>query len=465
MDEIKKEMEEVVEEAVETVETVVEEAAETAEAVAEETVETVETAVEEAAETVEEPVEELAETVKEEAAEVEEKVEESLVQAAETKPEAPKKKMGKSAKTVIIVGAVVVVIILACLAFVGIKMGWFGNGNKSGSKVKLGDYSQIEVLRSDVDVTEETVDSYIQQLLSSRQTTEEQTEGVVAVGDTLHIDYEGTFADTGVAFAGGTAQDQHLTIGSGQFIDGFESGLVGKEIGSTVNLALTFPENYDNTEMAGKAVNFKVTIHSKVVTVTPELTDEFVQQYSFDALPKQLYTVQELRDYAADYIYHFYLRDAMMVDIQRKATIVSYDEEKEADLMAYSKKSIEYYAAMYGVDAEIYAQVMGYASAEEYTREEAHYYMDLVMILDQIIKDKKLKPTEEGLDQCIVEYMGRSGYNQYYDLAEFKEQSGEEWLYLFENLEYKYNLALEALEPNVVLVDELSEVPTEAAAN
>ena len=131
--------------------------------------------------------------------------------------------------------------------------------------------------------------------------------------------------------------------------------------------------------------------------------------------------------------------------------------------MAYSKSSLDYYATMYGVDAETYAQLYGYSSADEYAADEAHYYMDIIMILDQIIKDKKLKVTEEGLDQYIVEYMGRSGYNQYYDLEEFKEQSGEDWLFLFENLEYKYNLVLEALEPNVVLVDELSEVPTEAA--
>ncbi|MCQ2529963.1 MAG: FKBP-type peptidyl-prolyl cis-trans isomerase [Lachnospiraceae bacterium] len=429
-------------------------------------------------ELVEEATEEVVEEVKEEASEITEEIKETTSEITETteeikevvvekpaSPAEPKKKLDKSAKIAIIVGAVVVVIVLACLAFVGIKMGWFGGSKKSGSKVELGDYSQVEVLRSDVDVTEETVNSYITQLLSSQQTTEEQTTGVVALGDTLHIDYEGTYADTGVAFEGGTAQDQHLTIGSGQFISGFEDGLIGKEIGSTVNLPLTFPENYGNSEMAGKAVNFKVTIHSKVVVITPELTDEFVQEYSYDALPKQLNTVAELKDYVADYIYHFYLHDAMMADIQRKAKVISYDEEKEADLVAYSKKSLEYYAAMYGLETDAYAQAMGYASAEEYELEEAHYYMDIVMILDKIIKEKKLEVTEEGLDQCIVEYMGRSGYNQYYDLEEFKEQSGEEWLYLFENLEYKYNLVLEALEPNVTLVDELSEVPTEAAAN
>ncbi len=463
MDEIKKETEGLVE-----AEENVEEVAETVSETTEEVVESVAEKADEAAETVSETTEEVVEADAEKAEEVVETASETaptVTEAAPETPVAPKKKLEKSAKTAIIVGVIVVVVILACLAFVGIKMGWFGGNKKSGSKVELGDYSQIEVLRSDVDVTDETVESYITQLLSSQQYTEEVKEGTVALGDTLNIDYEGTLADTGVAFEGGTAQGQQLVIGSGQFIDGFEDGLIGKEIGSTVNLPLTFPEDYDNTELAGKAVNFKVTINSKVLTKTPELTDEFVQKYSYNSLPVQLNTVQELKTYAADYIYHFYLRDAMMADLQRKAKVISYDEAKEADLMAYSMKSLEYYATMYGLDPDTYAQATGYASAEEYAKEEAHYYMDITMILDKIIKEQKLEVTEEGLNQCIAEYLGRSGYNQYYDLEEFKEASGEEWLYLFENLEYKYNLVLEALEPNVVLVESLSEVPTEAATN
>ena len=78
------------------------------------------------------------------------------------------------------------------------------------------------------------------------------------------------------------------------------------------------------------------------------------------------------------------------------------------------------------------------------------------MLIDQIFKDKELTYTDEEVDQAIVEYMARSGYNDTYTLEEFKEQSGEEWLYLFTNLDFKYDKAMEALEGNVVFVDTLS---------
>ena len=146
----------------------------------------------------------------------------------------------------------------------------------------------------------------------------------------------------------------------------------------------------------------------------------------------------------------------MMQDLQAKQVVKTYDPEQEANLVNYTKKSLEYNAAMYGYDADTYAQMYGYTSAEDYALDEAHYYLNLIMLIDQIFKDKELTYTDEEVDQAIVEYMARSGYNDTYTLEEFKEQSGEEWLYLFTNLDFKYDKAMEALEGNVVFVDTLS---------
>ena len=110
------------------------------------------------------------------------------------------------------------------------------------------------------------------------ETSEDEiTKGKVQIGDTTIIDYVGKL--DGVAFEGGTAQGASLGIGSGSFIDGFEEGLVGVEIGKTVDLALTFPAAYHSAELAGQDVIFTVTVHSvKDRTTYPALTDAIAKK-------------------------------------------------------------------------------------------------------------------------------------------------------------------------------------------
>ncbi len=397
-----------------------------------------------------------------------EEVEAKLAEEAEkTKGSAVKeppiiKKKKKLDKTNVIVIVVCAIIVLACLAFVGYKSGWFTPKQKA--KIEVDDYSEIEVLNSAVEVTDETVQQYITNILQSQSTSEEVTEGVVADGDQLNIDYVGKLAETGEVFDGGSAQGQSLTIGSGMMIDGFESGLIGAEIGKTKTINVTFPADYQNTDLAGKPATFDVTINSKTVTVVPELTDHFVNDYSLNYLDKELNTVEELEEYVHDYIYNYYLHTAMFEELQTKEHVTSYDEEQEAMLKQYSLDSLDYYAAMYGTTPDEYAVMYGYTDADTYTTEEAHYYLDTIMLVDKIIKDKKITWTDEQLDQSIAMYMARNGYSNQYTLEEFKTQSGETWLFLYENLEFKFDLAMEALEDNVVFVDEKTNAETTPAA-
>lgn len=411
--------------------------------------------------------EEIAEAKAEEAA-VDAAVEEAEVEAdAAHKGAAVKeppiiKKKKKLDKTNVIVIVVAAVIVLACLAFVGIKSGWFTPKQKA--KIEVEEFDKIEVLNSAVEVTDDTVQQYITNILQSQSTSEQVTEGVVADGDQLNIDYVGKLAETGEVFDGGSAQGQSLTIGSGTMIDGFESGLIGAEIGKTKTISVTFPADYQNTQLAGKPATFDVTINSKIVTVVPELTDEFVHTYSHNYLEKELTSVEELEEYVHDYIYNYYLHTAMFEDLQTKATSVSYDEDAEAKLVEYAMDSLDYYAAMYGTTPDEYAVMYGYNTALEYATEEAHYYLDTIMLVDKIVKDKKITWTDADLDQSIALYMARNGYNEQYSLEEFKTQSGETWLYLYENLEFKFDLAMEALEDQVVFVDQKSgEEPTTPA--
>ena len=135
--------------------------------------------------------------------------------------------------------------------------------------VELGEYKGLKI-DTKSDEYKKSYDEYIvsQVIEGGYHETDKKTEGTVANGDIANINYVGK--KDGIAFDGGTADNYDLTIGSNSFIDGFEDGLIGKQIGSTVDLNLTFPTGYQNAELAGKAVVFTVTINYVKAAQKPE---------------------------------------------------------------------------------------------------------------------------------------------------------------------------------------------------
>ena len=136
--------------------------------------------------------------------------------------------------------------------------------------VTLGEFPKVEI---DMDKVQEKIDEAITDI--AKEYAENLKEGTVEDGDTANIDYVGKI--DGEEFEGGSAKGTDLEIGSGEFIDGFEEGLIGKKIGETVDLNLVFPENYAE-ELAGKNVVFTVTINSVKSRTTPALTDKMVEE-------------------------------------------------------------------------------------------------------------------------------------------------------------------------------------------
>lgn len=142
--------------------------------------------------------------------------------------------------------------------------------------VTLGQYKGLEVTVSSLDVTEDDIQQQYYDDCNTNDKLLEVTEGEVAEGDVVNIDYVGSI--DGVEFDGGTDKGVDLTIGSGTFIPGFEDGLIGAAIGKEVNVNVTFPENYRNTDVAGKDAVFAVTVN--FVKKTPEMTDDIVSEIS-----------------------------------------------------------------------------------------------------------------------------------------------------------------------------------------
>ena len=150
-------------------------------------------------------------------------------------------------------------------------------------EVTLGDYKGVEVPKSEITVTDEEVDAEVKKEQDKNARTVAVEDRAAANGDITTIDFEG-FVD-GVAFDGGKGTDYALTLGSGTFIPGFEDQLVGANAGDHVEVKVTFPEEYQAKELAGKEAVFQCDVKKIETKEVPELDDEFAKDVSeFDTL-------------------------------------------------------------------------------------------------------------------------------------------------------------------------------------
>ena len=150
-------------------------------------------------------------------------------------------------------------------------------------EVTLGDYKGVEVPKSEIAVTDEEVDAEVKKEQDKNARTVAVEDRAAANGDITTIDFEG-FVD-GVAFEGGKGTDYALTLGSGTFIPGFEDQLVGANAGDHVEVKVTFPEEYQAKELAGKEAVFQCDVKKVEAKELPELDDDFAQDVSeFDTL-------------------------------------------------------------------------------------------------------------------------------------------------------------------------------------
>ena len=146
--------------------------------------------------------------------------------------------------------------------------------------VELGEYKNLGLEKDSVEVTDADVEERLDSLLS-RQAEWQIKEGESKKGDIVVIDFKGFIGDE--AFEGGEAKGYELELGSGSFIPGFEEQLEGKVAPVDTEVNVTFPENYQVADLAGKAAKFEVTVHDVKEKVLPELTDEFVKEFSKEA--------------------------------------------------------------------------------------------------------------------------------------------------------------------------------------
>lgn len=224
------------------------------------------------------------------------------------------------------------------------------NGVTAADYVTLpDDYNAITIDASLGEVTDEDVANYVESnFLSSFATTEQITDRPAADGDTVNIDYVGTI--DGVAFDGGDTQGQgaDLVLGSGSYIDDFEDQIVGHTPGETFDVVVTFPEDYGNADVAGKEAVFETTLNYIKETVTPELTDEWVQENLTEATG--FADAGAVNDYARNRVAFNNQINPIYSALYDEATIA---EELPQSAMDYYRDQLLYgvynYAQNYGV--------------------------------------------------------------------------------------------------------------------
>ena len=210
--------------------------------------------------------------------------------------------------------------------------------------------------------------------------------GKVEKGDIANIDYKGLL--NGEAFSGGTATGYDLEIGSGQFIPGFEDGLIGAEIGQTTNLNLKFPEGYQATELAGKDVVFEVKVN--YVTKKGQPNEENIKRYGFSSLADY---EKKLEEYA--------LSVCLFYNIYRTATFKDYPKKEANLLYNYLVTYYEDACKQNNMTMKDLAEANNMSEDElyEYLKEdEVHNEMDFYMVAYYVISTNDAMLTNEEIE-------------------------------------------------------------------
>ena len=285
--------------------------------------------------------------------------------------------------------------------------------------VTLGEYKDLTVEVAPVEVTDEQVMDKI-----ASETKQTLTEGTVESGDTVNIDYVGKI--DGEEFDGGSAEGYDLEIGSCTFIDGFEDGIIGMQVGDTKDLELKFPEDYHSTDLAGKDVVFTVTVNSisRVPELTDEVADSVVEGMTAEAYQESVR--QDLEDQAKE-SQKTEAEQKLLQAVYENATIDGYPEE---NLQYTIKRATDYYewlASMYGMSLDDYLKNYGMTQDEfnEQIQPVAEEALGEEMTLLAIAKEENIEVSDEEYEAGLARYAEAQGMD---DPSKLEEAYGENYI-------------------------------------
>ena len=224
-------------------------------------------------------------------------------------------------------------------------------------EVTLGQYKGVEVVKAAAEVTDAQVENELNQMAQNVASTENVEDRAAAMGDIANIDFEG-FVD-GVAFEGGKGENFDLTLGSGQFIPGFEEQVVGMNLGESKDVNVTFPADYNAKELAGKAAVFAVKLNKLSVKNVPAIDDELAKDASeFDSLEELKADIRAKKLADAQKSIDAAFENAVVEAVAANATVEVPNALVEREL-DNQMNDFAYRLQMSGMSVEQYAKMMG----------------------------------------------------------------------------------------------------------
>ncbi|NLI22739.1 MAG: trigger factor [Clostridiales bacterium] len=316
-------------------------------------------------------------------------------------------------------------------------------------EVTLGAYRGVEVARTLREVAQSEIDERLKQEQKRVARSLEITEGGVENGDEVSLDYSGTV--DGVAFDGGTAAGQKLTIGSGSFIPGFEEQMIGLKVGQEKDLNVRFPDEYHAENLKGRDAVFHVKVNAIRREELPALDDEFASEvsefetldaYAADIRANLQKTADEQSTEAARQGLVQKVVDAAQIDIP--APMV---EEKLNDILG----EMNWRMQQQGFDIKRYLQLTGQTEAQmrDMYREEARNNLKTELVIEEIIKAEDLQAEESDVNALLEEYAKSVGKTLEQVRAEFSDAQ----IAYFQH-RAKINKALDLLWDNAKVTDE-----------
>ena len=268
-------------------------------------------------------------------------------------------------------------------------------------EVTLGDYKGVEVPKSEIAVTDEEVDAEVKKEQDKNARTVAVEDRAAANGDITTIDFEG-FVD-GVAFEGGKGTDYALTLGSGTFIPGFEDQLVGANTGDHVEVKVTFPEEYQAKELAGKEAVFQCDVKKIETKEVPELDDEFAKDVSeFDTLAEYKEDVKkkltEKKEKEARTAKENAAVDKAIENAQMDLPDAMVETQCQQMLDDFSRRM-----QSQGLSMDQYFQFTGMTAEKmmEDMKPQAVKRIQTRLVLEKIAEVENIQPTEEEVNEEI----------------------------------------------------------------
>ena len=267
-------------------------------------------------------------------------------------------------------------------------------------EVKLGEYKNLTVSKQDREVTDEDVEARLKREQESQAELVIKEDAAAENGDTVVIDFEGFLGDE--AFEGGKGENYSLELGSNSFIPGFEDQLVGKKAGEEVEVNVTFPEDYQAEDLAGKEAVFKVTVHEVKAKELPELDDEFAKDVddsveSLDELKEKFRKeLTEAKEAAAEEAKD---EEAIRLAVEN-AEIVELPHVMVHDEVHRSMDEFLNNMQRQGISPEMYYQLTG-STEEDLHKQfegEAEGRVKTNLVIQAVAKAENIEVTQEDID-------------------------------------------------------------------